>query len=308
MPDLGELRKALGCFITGVTVVTTRDGNGEQRGFTANSFTSVSLDPPLVLVCLSRKASSFAAFAETGYFAVNVLAEDQKEVSSAFASKLQNKFSGMSFRRGTEGAPILEGAAAWLDCSTHRRIDCGDHIILVGRVHDFGSSEVSPLGFYRGNYFTFRQQRDAADAAHEYSGTVGGIFEKDRSILLVKQNGLFSLPVAPTLGERTAESGSLFDILRKAGVTVAIEFVFSIAHEDGDARAGVYYRGQITSGPANNDSTIILIPIDKIPWDSIKSLNQRTMLTRYIRERTESRFGIYVGTAAGGAIKGLKVD
>jgi flavin-dependent trigonelline monooxygenase, reductase component len=83
--------------------------------------------------------------------------------------------------------------------------------------------------------------------------------------------------------------------------------VFSIAHEDGDDRAGVYYRGQITFGPANNDGNVALIPVDNIPWDWIKSLNQRSMLTRYIKERTESRFGIYVGPAAGGAIKGLEV-
>lgn len=307
MIDLAELRKVLGCFITGVTVVTTRDRDGEPRGFTANSFTSVSLDPPLVLVCLSKKASSFSVFSETSRFAVNVLAENQKEVSAAFSSKRQSKFSGVSSSPGIAGTPILSGTAAWLDCATHQRIDCGDHMILIGRVENFEKSDSAPLGFYGGNYFTFRQERDAADAAHEHSGVVGGIFEKDGSILLVRRNNLFSLPVGRTLGEKAGEPESLFDFLNKAGVTISIDFVFSIAHEDGDHRAGVYYRGRIISGPAADDSVVVLVPIDKIPWDSIKSMNQGAMLTRYVRERMEARFGIYVGTAEGGAIKSLEI-
>lgn len=306
MLDPAELRKTLGCFLTGVTVITTQNAAGERRGFTANSFTSVSLTPPLVLVCLSEKASSFEAFSEADHFAVNVLSENQKDISALFASKQQDKFASLTTST-TAGSPILEGTSAWLACSTHQKVDCGDHIILIGKVEAIGRSDAAPLGFYSGNYFTFRQEREAIDASHEASGIVGGIFEKDGNILLIRRDGTYSLPTGETLGEKNFEPKSLFEILKKAGIDVSVDFVFSIAHEDGDHRAGVYYRGRITSFATPADSGFVLVPITSIPWDAIKSLNQRTMLTRYLRERTESRFGIYVGTAAGGAIKSLAV-
>lgn len=307
MLDPIELRKTLGCFLTGVTVVTTQNAAGERRGFTANSFTSVSLTPPLVLVCLSEKASSFEAFSEAGHFAVNVLSEDQKDVSALFASKQPDKFSSLSVT-AVEGSPILEGTSAWLACSTHQKVRCGDHLILIGKVEALGRSNAAPLGYYSGNYFTFRQEREAIDVSHEASGMVGGIFEKDGSILMRRRDGMFSLPTGRTLGERNLEPKSLFEVLKAAGIDVSVDFVFSIAHEDGDHRAGVYYRGRITSFAAPAESGFVLVPIGSIPWDAIKSLNQRTMLTRYLRERSESRFGIYVGTAAGGAIKSLEAS
>lgn len=306
MLDPVELRKTLGCFLTGVTVITTQSATGERRGFTANSFTSVSLTPPLVLVCLSEKASSFEAFSEADSFAVNVLSENQKDISALFASKQRDKFASLT-TSSVAKSPILEGTSAWLACSTYQKVHCGDHIILIGKIEALGRSDAAPLGFYSGNYFTFRQEREAIDVSHEASGIVGGIFEKDGSILLIRRNGTFSLPTGQTLGEKNFEPKSLFEILKKAGIDVSVDFVFSIAHEDGDHRAGVYYRGRIASFAAPAESGFVLVPIMSIPWDAIKSLNQRTMLTRYLRERTESRFGIYVGTAAGGAIKSLAV-
>jgi flavin-dependent trigonelline monooxygenase, reductase component len=294
MNDLGELRSTMGCFITGVTIVTTCDPEGVPRGFTANSFTSGSLDPPLVLVCISKKASSLAAFSSTRHFVVNVLSEDQKRLSATFASRTEDKFAGLTWTAGLGGAPIIAGTCAWLDCSVHQRTDGGDHVILIGRVEGFGRSGAAPLGYYSGSYFTFGQEREVAEAA-----TVGGIFERGGEILLVRRASHFSLPVGRTLGERKIEPGSLFDLLGRAGIRVAVDFVFSIAHEDGDHRAGIYYRGRILDWLAENNSSVVLVPVDAIPWASIRSQNQRAMLARYVGERTHARFGIYVGPANG---------
>lgn len=103
--------------MTGVTVVTTHDPDGNPIGFTANSFTSVSLDPPLVLVCIANSSSNYAAFEQAEGFAVNVLAEDQKGVSNTFARPVEDRFAAVSWQQGPQGSPVFEGVSAWFDCS-----------------------------------------------------------------------------------------------------------------------------------------------------------------------------------------------
>ena len=132
--DARDFRRALGTFATGVTVVTSLTEEGEPFGFTANSFTSVSLEPPLVLVCLAKSAAGCAIFEAAGRFAINILADSQRDVSQVFASKGADKFGAVEWRTGLTGAPILAGVAAHLDCVTHETVDAGDHVILIGRV------------------------------------------------------------------------------------------------------------------------------------------------------------------------------
>lgn len=151
-PDPTELRQALGCFVTGVTVVTTLEAGRQPRGFTANSFTSVSLDPPLVLACVGRSASSHDAFAGGQGFAVNILSEGQQAVSARFASKSADKFAGLAWRAGRSGGILLEGSLAWLDCRLERVIPAGDHSILLGEVLDLGRNPLQPLAWCRGRY------------------------------------------------------------------------------------------------------------------------------------------------------------
>ena len=156
--DIGELRRALGTFITGVTVITTADGDEMPHGFTANSFTSVSLDPPLVLFCIARSVTSCQTFVHASHFAVSVLAEDQRDTSKAFATKDADRFSQVRWRARETGSPIMEGAAAWFDCSVYMRLDAGDHWIIIGRVAAFGNSGAEALGFYRGDYLTRQEE------------------------------------------------------------------------------------------------------------------------------------------------------
>lgn len=307
--DPKELRKTLGCFLTGVTVVTTIDEHGERRGFTANSFTSVSLDPPLVLVCLGKTASSYPVFAAADHFAVNILADDQHGISSTFASKKVDKFADIVLREGPRAIPIIDGVLAWIDCDLHQRIDAGDHLILIGRVVDHGSTDRTPLGFYSGNYVDFSLERRAAEAVHDHPSTVGGIFERDGKILLMKQGDHWWLPTGRTLGEKEQEPGSLFEILSKHGIDASVTFVFSVAQEESSGRVYVWYRGELGSVTPLDSETVRMVSLDALPWDQMPpNPSNRRMLERYIKERAEARFGIYVGTTRGGMIKSLELE
>ena len=145
------LKRAFGAYPTGVTVVTTFEG-GEPRGFTANSFTSVSIDPPLLLVCHDNRAGSAAAFRAATGFAVNVLASDQEAMAMRFAKPGDDKFGGLDWRAG-EGGPILPGVAAWLDCAHEATHPGGDHAILVGRVLTHEDAGADPLAYWRGRFY-----------------------------------------------------------------------------------------------------------------------------------------------------------
>lgn len=150
--DLNEYRRALGCFATGVAVVTAVDENGEKAGITINSFNSVSLQPPLVLWSIAKDAQSFETFVTAEHFAVNVLAMHQRNVCEQFAVRGANKFNGLDCSEGIAGVPILPEYSAVFECRAEHRYDGGDHTILVGRVLKFEDRRTDPLIFYRGHY------------------------------------------------------------------------------------------------------------------------------------------------------------
>ncbi|MEV4248992.1 flavin reductase family protein [Streptosporangium canum] len=160
-----SLRDAFGQFATGVAVVTTVTPDGDRAGVTVNSFTSVSLDPPLVLWCLSRNAPSAPVFLRAGRFAVNVLAAGQDHLSQRFARPLPDKFAGVETRPGPGGPPLLVGALAHFACRTLTTHDGGDHVIFVGEVGYFQRSEGEPLVFHAGGYGEFAGAGRAADRA-----------------------------------------------------------------------------------------------------------------------------------------------
>ena len=151
--DARSFRDALGCFATGITVVTSVGLDGELLGFTANSFNSVSLDPPLVLFSLDRGAYSLKAFEAAGVFAINILREDQQAISAAFARSLSNKWHGIRTEAWDTGSPILLDALANFDCQTTSMHDGGDHVIFVGRVLRLrATGKGRPLLYFRGAY------------------------------------------------------------------------------------------------------------------------------------------------------------
>lgn len=139
-------------FATGVTVVTTRDAAGRFHGITVSAFCSVSLDPPLVLICIARETWSHYAFRESGAFVVNFLASEQADISQRFASPLADKFSGVAFSVGKLGIPVLEGCLVNLECRLRDSTDAGDHSIFVGEVESANIQGGGPLVYFRSDY------------------------------------------------------------------------------------------------------------------------------------------------------------
>ncbi len=150
--DTREFRAALGCFATGVTVITTCAPDGTLVGLTANSFNSVSLDPPMVLWSLARKAWSLPVFLEAHYWAVHVLASDQEALSNRFARAGEDKFAGLALETSPRGLPLLPDCTARFECRTAFHREGGDHVIFVGEVEAFERSERPPLVFLSGQY------------------------------------------------------------------------------------------------------------------------------------------------------------
>ncbi len=150
-----DFRRALGCFATGVTIITL-DDNGEVHGMTANAFTSVSLDPPLVLVCVDHKARTHAHLHARKRFGVNVLAEGQRAVSDYYAraerSHAEAEEAGASFDRTPHGTPVLHDALAYLECRLETVYEAGDHSIFIAEVEDVVVCDGDPLLFFRGKY------------------------------------------------------------------------------------------------------------------------------------------------------------
>lgn len=150
--DARELRQVLSTFVTGVTVITTVDGEGRRHGVTANSFNSVSLEPPLVLWSQALKAFSHPAFRAANRFAVNILADEQIGLSNRFARAGVDKFAGTSVTEGLGGVPLIDGCAATLECQRHAAHEAGDHMIFIGQVERIQRSHRRPLAFGGGRY------------------------------------------------------------------------------------------------------------------------------------------------------------
>ncbi len=147
-----EFRKCLAKFATGVTIVTCTDDEGRPYGITANSFSSVSLEPRLILWNIAKVSNSLQAFLDAEYFAINILASDQRELSSHFAKSDHTLFDKVEISRSDENVPLIPGTLACLECRTHQIHDCGDHYIIVGEVQRFTSSKRKPLLFFSGKY------------------------------------------------------------------------------------------------------------------------------------------------------------
>lgn len=150
--DAAKFRDALGGFATGVTVVTTLDEQGAPFGVTANSFSSVSLNPPLVLWSLANTAQSMSAFRQSGHFAVHVLANDHKSVSNHFAKSGGDKFSSMPWQKGKLGSPLLSKYVSRFECRTLHKYEGGDHTIFVGQVVNLDQKVGKALVFHQGGY------------------------------------------------------------------------------------------------------------------------------------------------------------
>lgn len=154
-----DLRECLGRFATGITVVTCRGSEG-PCGITANSFSSVSLEPPLVLWNIAKVTNSLQAYLDAEHFAVNVLSAGQQELSSHFAQSDHTVFNGIDYETSARGVPLLPDSVACFECRTHQVYDCGDHYIIVGEVENYRAHDREPLLFYNGQYVAMSESQD----------------------------------------------------------------------------------------------------------------------------------------------------
>ena len=150
--DSDAFKQAMGCFPSGVTIVTTIDTEGNRCGFTASAFSSLSLSPPLILVCLANTADCFEAFDAGSQFAVNIIGQEHEKLAFTFATKGCDKFTGNEFESGSSGLPILASCPATLECKTKYKYPGGDHVILVGEVEYVGIHDKSPTIWCAGKF------------------------------------------------------------------------------------------------------------------------------------------------------------
>jgi flavin-dependent trigonelline monooxygenase, reductase component len=295
-------RSVLGTFLTGVTVVTAFDSDGRPRGLTANSFTSVSLDPPLILVCVSKVGGSCAILARADRFCVNILGDGQTHVAAAFSSSTANKFEAVEIQQIDDGPPVIHGCLAVLDCARHELFDAGDHVIIVGRVVGFASSSGSPLGYYRGRYVAFGE---GAQALEQHGGDailVGSLVDDGGRVLLqqLPNSHRWSIPTVP-LRAGQDHRHVLPALLDRLGVRGDISFLFSVFQDKGDPHTTMIFRGDAAATATENTlpdgSRLRLFAEAESPWDLVTSSGQAAVLRRYFRERSSARFGIYWDTA-----------
>lgn len=196
MFDPQAFRDALGSFVTGVTIVTARDGEGRPYGLTANSFNSVSLDPPMVLWSLSLRSRSLPVFRDAASWAVHVLAADQQGMSDRFARPGMDKFEGLDPCDGPEGAPLLSGYAARFGCRAQFEYEGGDHAIFLGEVVDFDRRDAEPLIYHGGRYGRVMRAPTGEDLERE------GLAEREGGGLSLTASGADLLAALEALAKR----------------------------------------------------------------------------------------------------------
>jgi flavin reductase (DIM6/NTAB) family NADH-FMN oxidoreductase RutF len=298
--DPRELRDAFGAFLTGVTVVTTHDGDGRPVGFTANSFASVSLDPPLLLVCLARTSRNFDTLTGAAGFAVNILSEGQKDISNTFARPVDDRFAGLDWQPGPHGAPVLANVAAWFDCALDRIVEGGDHVILLGRVKAFGNGGANGLGYARGGYFTPGLTQKAVSAAGSDAGIIAGaVAARGGELLLVEDGkGRYALPSCAIAAGQSPEM-LRNHLARTTRLQASIGFIYSVYEDTGAALHHIVYRCELGAGePAAGR----FFALDALPLDRVADSATADILRRYAAESALGNFGMYVGNERSGRV------
>ena len=298
--DNRDLRNAFGSFMTGVTVVTAVSDTGEKVGFTANSFTSVSVEPPLLLICPSNKLSSFEVFNNCDYFAVNVLAEDQQDISNTFASAKGDRFENIKWHTDDNGCPIIEGAVAHFSCSTYNNIAAGDHILLVGQVTDFSANEKLGLGYAKGGYFSLAMEHRAEELSHSLNGVVGAIIEYDNQVLVQKTECGYNLVQVGISSEQGSQE-SIRQHLASKGMGCEIGSVYSIYENLTAKTFSSFYR--VSSNSASTAGLGEYVAIDEINKLSFISADMQSMMQRFALEKQNGVFRLYVGDQERGDIR-----
>lgn len=291
------LRDAFGCFMTGVTVVTTTDETGAPLGFTANSFSSVSLDPPLLLVSISNRSANLAAYTSGKGFAVNVLSEGQKAISNVFARPSDDRFDTIDWQAGPHGAPVIAGGSAWFDCSLEQAIKAGDHTILIGRVEAFEASTAPGLGYCRGAYVT--PASTALSAEHGPRVVLAAIVEHEGQVLLLDDgSGGVKLPDV-----RVGQGGArdAFDrLIAETGTEATPGLVYAIYD---DTERGLQFIVHLCPAASDAHKSGAFVALTEDAMSDITDPAQQIMLRRFAAEYRQGNYGQYVGSHVAGEIR-----
>jgi flavin-dependent trigonelline monooxygenase, reductase component len=304
--ELPRYRQALGSFLTGVTVVTTIDSGGHDRGMTANSFTSVSLDPPLILFCIDRRAASYDAFTTAAGYAVHILGSHQQEIAKRFASKSAHKFANLRIRRSATGAAILDDAHAVLDCAAHEVVAAGDHAVIIARVNAFAIEDKRPLGFYQGKMQSFNAEGELARSVLPGIPRLCVLWLLETlagEIVVSEDGGRSTLPSSVVHPEHLHDAALSAAASTTLGAPVVIDFLYSVYGSPSESLTLVY-RGRLD--PSGNGVTGLTPPHHLVPAEqagkALSDVTERAVAERYINERGDMSFGIYAGSIETGSV------
>ncbi|WP_052659196.1 flavin reductase [Pseudomonas sp. LFM046] len=304
-----SLRNVFGTFMTGVTVVTAWDADGIPRGFTANSFTSVSLSPALVLVCIAKTAGSLPVFSEAPRFAINILGDWQRETSNAFAGRSANKFEGVELLASEPAAPCLADSLSVLCCARHSLVEAGDHVILIGEVLRYRSSVGSPLGYFRGSYVDFAEGARAIQVERGSALKVGCLIAHDSGLVMVREPGCEHWSIPEVFWRAgVSQKAVIEEVFRRVGMDGDVSFIYSMFAEEGDDFARLVFRGDARDGvaaPLSRSLEVRVFHAHEQPWRLVKGEYTVSMIHRFFTEREADAFGIYCDTADGGRIAGI---
>lgn len=296
--DPRALRDAFGAFVTGVTIVTTRDDAGNPIGFTANSFTSVSLDPPLLLICLARTSRNFATMTGAKTFAVNILSEGQKDLSNTFARPVEDRFAAAVWSDAPRGSPVFADVAAWFECSMQAVLDAGDHVILLGRVSAFDNSGRNGLGYARGGYFTPTLAAKAVSAAAEGEIAIGAVLERHGEIYLLGDDVL-SLPGCVIAGGDPVAALTLL-LGDLTGLSVTTGFLYSVYEDKADGSQHIVYHALAEGDDAPRQGRFL--PPRALSAAKFNSSATADIVNRFALESSIGNFGVYVGNDTAGKV------
>ncbi len=302
--DPRALRQAFGCFMSGVTVVTTLDSADQPLGFTANSFSSVSMDPPLLLVSIANSSANLTSFAKGTGFAVSILSEDQKDISAKFARPSDDRFAGVYWRCGPVGNPLIAGVSAWFDCTLEQAIAAGDHTILIGRIGGFEATANPGLGYYRGAYAT-----PAATAAHIPAGpdvVIAAVLGAEGRVLLMDDGrGGLSVPMA-RVGHNGVEA-TLTALIADLGITAGPGMIYAVYEDVGLRVQHIALRCPTELSKPKRGA---FVELSAQGVEDVTDPALRQMLERLAEESRMGNYGIYFGTHQAGRVqsvtKGLK--
>ncbi len=298
--DPRALRSAFGRFMTGVTVVTTRAADGALCGFTANSFSSVSMEPPLLLVCPGKFLSRFQTFVECPHFAVNVLAEGQEAVSNTFASFKGDRFAQVPHSLNADGIPLIAGAIAQFSCATWQSLPAGDHQILIGEVKAFTQSDDPGLGYAGGQYFSLGLERAALDQTA--GATICGAIIAHGTSVLLEQTPVGYRPPQTRLTDPGRLRLELQEALSAKGIALDLGPAYSVYD---DAASRTHHAYFLASSPTPPSDAVQAIPLTDLPSLTYTTPAIADMMARYALEARSRSFGLYLGDTRRGDVHSL---